>query len=57
MAALASYAGWRMTRRAAVVSEDPVQFVPMAPAATTPVTMGSVVVAWEDQIAATDDAA
>ena len=51
MVALAVYASWRMLRRAARTGEETGSYVPMAPLATTPVTMGSVVDGWEEQAA------
>ncbi|MEM8849309.1 MAG: MFS transporter [Pseudomonadota bacterium] len=54
MAALAGYAVWRMTQRPVVITtegEEVPQFVGVAPMGTTPVTIGTVVEEWEEQIA------
>ncbi|MEM8824556.1 MAG: MFS transporter [Pseudomonadota bacterium] len=58
MAALAGYAAWRMTRRptsAVAEGEDAAQFVAVAPIAITPVTIGSMVEEWEEQIATEEE--
>ncbi|MEM7641491.1 MAG: MFS transporter [Pseudomonadota bacterium] len=52
MVALAGYAAWRMIQRPAVVlaeGDEAMQFVAMAPMATTPVTIGTMVGGWEEQ--------
>ncbi|WP_371154309.1 MFS transporter [Jannaschia sp. 2305UL9-9] len=50
MLALGLYALWRMTRRAAHVSDEQASYVAMAPSAVTPVTMTNMVDEWEDQM-------
>ncbi|CTQ51064.1 MFS transporter [Jannaschia donghaensis] len=50
MTALAGYAGWRMTRRAAPQGDDDYQgsYTAMSPMTTTAVTMDSMIESWED---------
>lgn len=58
MVALALYALWRMTRRAAQTGEDDSQgnYVVMSPMATTAVTMDTVIEGWEEQASESEDA-
>ncbi|MGB3406019.1 MAG: MFS transporter, partial [Jannaschia sp.] len=51
MLALAAYATWRMTRRAALAAETVGSYVAMSPTVLTPVTMSNIVDEWEDQAA------
>ncbi|MGB3554931.1 MAG: MFS transporter [Jannaschia sp.] len=49
MLALAGYAMWRMSRRAAWAGEEMGQYVAVSPTGTTPVTMGNLVEEWDDR--------
>jgi MFS family permease len=55
MLVLAAYAAWRMTQRPMQDVDETPQFVAVAPMATTPVTIGTVVEEWEEQMAAEED--
>ena len=52
MLAIAGYAAWRMTRRAAVVTGAQASFTVLSPMAMTSVTMSNVVEGWEEEAAA-----